>query len=287
MAPSRLILLAGMLVTVLMAAAPSATAQIQTTGVPGSPGATTTLDGRYLPNPPAPFGGVINLDATTSKPSWPATVVPPKGAPNVLLIMTDDVGFGAPSTFGGADPDADAGPHRERGPALHAVPLDGPVLADARGPDHRTQPPLGRLRRHHGDLDRLSRLQQRHHQGQGDRRRRSSGRTATPPPGSARTTTRRPSRPARSDRSTNGRSAWASTTSTASSVVKPVSGSRALCPQHHADLPLRGQARLEPDHGNGGRRDRLPQRDQRARPGQALLPLLRARWHARAAPPDA
>ncbi len=31
-------------------------------------------------------------------------MVPPKGAPNVLLIMTDDVGFGAPSTFGGVIP---------------------------------------------------------------------------------------------------------------------------------------------------------------------------------------
>ena len=31
-------------------------------------------------------------------------MVPPKGAPNVLLILTDDVGFGAPSTFGGLIP---------------------------------------------------------------------------------------------------------------------------------------------------------------------------------------
>ncbi len=31
-------------------------------------------------------------------------MVPPKGAPNVLLIMTDDVGFGAPGTFGGVVP---------------------------------------------------------------------------------------------------------------------------------------------------------------------------------------
>ena len=31
-------------------------------------------------------------------------MVPPKGAPNVLLIMTDDVGFGAPGTFGGVIP---------------------------------------------------------------------------------------------------------------------------------------------------------------------------------------
>ena len=31
-------------------------------------------------------------------------MVPPEDAPNVLLIMTDDVGFGAPSTFGGVIP---------------------------------------------------------------------------------------------------------------------------------------------------------------------------------------
>ena len=76
----------------------------QTTGVPGSPSATATIDGRYLPNPPAKFGGKINLNAKDSKPWWPPRVVPPEGAPNVLLIMTDDVGFGAPSTFGGVIP---------------------------------------------------------------------------------------------------------------------------------------------------------------------------------------
>jgi arylsulfatase len=47
---------------------------------------------------------VINLNASQSRPWWPPRVVPPKGAPNVLLIMTDDVGFGAPSTFGGVIP---------------------------------------------------------------------------------------------------------------------------------------------------------------------------------------
>jgi len=71
---------------------------------PGSPAATTTIDGRYLPNPPEKFGGTINLNAYQSKPYWPARVSPPKGAPNVLLIMTDDVGFGAPSCFGGVIP---------------------------------------------------------------------------------------------------------------------------------------------------------------------------------------
>src|SRR5262249_1896859 len=36
-----------------------------------------------------------------SSPDFPKGVEAPKGAPNVLLIMTDDVGFGATSTFGG------------------------------------------------------------------------------------------------------------------------------------------------------------------------------------------
>jgi hypothetical protein len=66
----------------------------QTTGLPGSPNATTTIDGRYLPNPPSKFGGSIGLSAKDSTPYWQPQVVPPKGAPNVLLIMTDDAGYG-------------------------------------------------------------------------------------------------------------------------------------------------------------------------------------------------
>jgi len=93
----------GSLVALVIAFSPSAYAQ-QTTGTPGSPGATTTIDGRYLPAPPPKFGGEMNLNALESKPWWPPRVVPPKGAPNILLILTDDVGFGAPSTFGGVIP---------------------------------------------------------------------------------------------------------------------------------------------------------------------------------------
>ncbi|MGA9262425.1 MAG: arylsulfatase [Desulfobacterales bacterium] len=97
------ILLRGMLTVALMVAALSANAQ-QITGTPGSPSATTTVDGNYLPNPPAKFGGVINLDAKDSKSYWPPNIVPPKGAPNILLIMTDDQGYGISSTFGGVIP---------------------------------------------------------------------------------------------------------------------------------------------------------------------------------------
>src|SRR5260221_8815879 len=73
-------------------------------GVPGAPSATETIDGKYPPPPPPKFGGEINLGSEQSKPYWPPTVVPPKGAPNVLLIMTDDAGYGVSGTFGGVIP---------------------------------------------------------------------------------------------------------------------------------------------------------------------------------------
>jgi arylsulfatase A-like enzyme len=104
MKPNHYILLSGMFAAIVMVATPSARAQVQTTDTPGSPSATTTIDGKYIPNPPPPFGGKINLSAVDSKPGWPPTVVPPKGAPNVLLIMTDDQGYGITSTFGGVIP---------------------------------------------------------------------------------------------------------------------------------------------------------------------------------------
>ncbi len=76
----------------------------QITGVPGAPDATTTIDGKQLPAPDPKFGGVIEEGALQSKAWWAPRIVPPKQAPNVLLIITDDAGFGVPSTFGGVIP---------------------------------------------------------------------------------------------------------------------------------------------------------------------------------------
>ena len=76
----------------------------QVTGVPGSPSATMTIPGDQLPAPQIKFGGEIKPLAQNSKSFWQPRIVPPKGAPNVLLIMTDDSGFGVPSTFGGVIP---------------------------------------------------------------------------------------------------------------------------------------------------------------------------------------
>src|SRR5262249_20303225 len=54
-----------------------------------------------LPKPQLPFQGKIERTVKDSTPDFPKSVEAPAGAPNILLILTDDVGFGATSTFGG------------------------------------------------------------------------------------------------------------------------------------------------------------------------------------------
>jgi arylsulfatase A-like enzyme len=71
---------------------------------PGSPMYTEAVSTNALPPAPPKFGGVIKEVAADSTPWWPPTIVPPKGAPNVLLILLDDAGYGSESTFGGTIP---------------------------------------------------------------------------------------------------------------------------------------------------------------------------------------
>jgi hypothetical protein len=71
-------------------------------GTPGAPTATVAIGGQQLPPPPPPCK--IARNAAQSTPYWPARVVPPRGAPKALLIMTDDTGFGVSRTFGGVIP---------------------------------------------------------------------------------------------------------------------------------------------------------------------------------------
>lgn len=59
---------------------------------------------QVLPKPEQDFKGKIGRTAADSTPDFPTPLEAPKGAPNVLLILTDDVGFSAASTFGGAIP---------------------------------------------------------------------------------------------------------------------------------------------------------------------------------------
>ena len=127
----------------------------QITGTPGSPSATTTIDGKQLPPPPPKFGCVINESVKNSKPWWPPRVVPPKGAPNVLLIMTDDQGYGVNGTFGGVIPTPALDRIANAGLRYTALQLDRALLAHTSGADHRPQPPRGGLRRDHGTVDGL------------------------------------------------------------------------------------------------------------------------------------
>ena len=215
----------------------SARAQ-QITGTPGTPGATTTIDGKQLPPPDPKFGGVIKEKASKSQAWWAPRVVPPKGAPNVLLIMTDDVGFGAPSTFGGVVPTpaldriANAG---LRYTHFHSTSLCSPTRAA-----------LITGRNHHvagfgvvGEAATGFPVTTRSSGRRPEPSARSCGTTGTRPRGSARTTTRHSIRRPRPGRSINGRMGWASNTSTASWAAMRANGSRTCSAIRRRSIPSR------------------------------------------------
>ena len=218
---------------------------------PGSPSSTTTIDGKYLPNAAKKFGGVINLNAKDSKPYWPPQIVPPKGAPNVLLIMTDDQGYGVSGTFGGVVPTpamdrvAKAG---LRYTQFHSTALCSPTRAALiTGRNHHSVG-FGVIRESRPAIPATT-------PSSGStmpRSARFSSRTAMPRRGSARTITP----PAYSiqhgrARSINGPSAWALSTSTASWEARPTSG-RPIFREHDPGLSVDRETEIQPDHGYGG-----------------------------------
>ncbi len=64
----------------------------------------TAVDGVQLPKPDQPFKGKIGKTFGDSQQDFPQPLSAPKGAPNVVLILLDDLGFGQPGTFGGPIP---------------------------------------------------------------------------------------------------------------------------------------------------------------------------------------
>jgi arylsulfatase len=146
----------------LLTTAPALPQQI--TGTPGSPSATTTIPSNQLPPPPQKFEGKIERNAAQSTPYWPMRVVPPKGAPNILLVMTDDTGFGVTSTFGGVVPT----------PTLDKIAANGLRYTNFNSTAlcSPTRAAIITGRNHHsmgfgvvGAVDRLSRLQQHYDAG--------------------------------------------------------------------------------------------------------------------------
>ena len=108
-----------------------------------------------LPIPDRPAPGLTTYDAKDPDTAYPPIepLLPPAGAPNVLIVLLDDVGFGASSAFGGpcrtptADRLAAGGLRYNR---FHTTALCAPTRPSAA---HRPQPPLGRDGQHHRDGD--------------------------------------------------------------------------------------------------------------------------------------
>src|SRR5205809_344767 len=63
--------------------------------------ANTEWDRSVLPRPAQPFQGVANRTLEGSEAAFTNPVKAPPDAPNILLVLIDDAGFGNPSTFGG------------------------------------------------------------------------------------------------------------------------------------------------------------------------------------------
>ena len=108
-----------------------------------------------LPIPDRPAPGLTTYDAkdpdTAFAPIEP--LLPPAGAPNVLIVLLDDVGFGAVEHVRGTVSDADGGPVGGGWSAVQPVPHHGVVRADARRVAVGPQPPFGRDGLDHRDGD--------------------------------------------------------------------------------------------------------------------------------------
>ena len=113
-----------------------------------------------LPIPDAQHVGLTTYDAKDPDTKFPPIepLRPPKGAPNVLIVLIDDCGFGASSAFGGPDPHAERRAAGEERAEAQPLSHDRALLADAPGAAHRAQSPFGEHGRHLRDRDLGARL---------------------------------------------------------------------------------------------------------------------------------
>ncbi len=118
----------------------------RSTGAQGS--AMSEPDRRRLPIRREAFGGTIGKTLDGSEPDWDliAHPAPPAGAPNVLLVLIDDAGFGNPSTFGGPIQTPNYTRLAESGLRYNRFHVTASVLAHEGGPVDGSQQPRGRVR---------------------------------------------------------------------------------------------------------------------------------------------
>src|SRR5438045_2274108 len=96
MPPSYRRILALAAVCVTAACAGSAPAPASSNGTPGA------IDRTVLPIPDPSYPAATELDARKATPPARFQVTAPAGAPNVVIVLLDDFGFGQSSAFGGA-----------------------------------------------------------------------------------------------------------------------------------------------------------------------------------------
>ena len=108
-----------------------------------------------IPEPQYPHSTVFDARNATPPPRF--EVKAPADAPNVLIVLIDDMGFGQSSAFGGPIHMPTVETPGQRGLALQPFPHHGALLADARGAAHRPQPSHEQHGLDHRDRHRLPR----------------------------------------------------------------------------------------------------------------------------------
>ena len=116
---------------------------------------------QVLPIPDQQHVGVTTYDAKDPATAFPPIepLRPPEGAPNVLVILIDDAGFGSSSRVRRSVSDAELRTPRGERAQVQPLPHDRALLADPAGAADRPEPPRRRHGRHHRDRDVGSRLQ--------------------------------------------------------------------------------------------------------------------------------
>ena len=115
----------------------------------------TTTDREVLPIPDRPYAGPVYEDAKDPDAKFPPIepLRPPAEAPNVLIVLIDDAGFGCSSAFGGPCRTPTAERLAADGLTFNRFHTTAFVLPDPRSAPLRTEPPFGRDGRDHGDRD--------------------------------------------------------------------------------------------------------------------------------------
>ena len=110
---------------------------------------TDKIPRSILPIPDVQHVGLTTYDAKDPDTKFPPIepLRPPKGAPNVLIVLLDDVGFAASSAFGGPCQTPNFENLAGNGLKYNRLPYHGALLADASGAAHGPQPPFGQYGR--------------------------------------------------------------------------------------------------------------------------------------------